>query len=131
MVIIPLLSFNISQKRHSKADSLLLRQIQTIILESLTNDSFTVCMLCHEIGISGTQLRRKMQALTGKSPNQYIRFQRLQEAARLINEEQLNVSEAAYKAGFNNMSYFTKCFQAEFGIRPSCYQNIILNSTEK
>jgi len=45
----------------------------------------------------------------------------LQKAARLIRDEQQGVSEAAYQVGFNSMSYFAKCFQEEFGIRPSEY----------
>lgn len=130
MFIIPLLLCNISPNRQSRSDRLFLMHLHTIIQEHLTNDALNVCMLCHETGISGTQLRRKMLALTGKSPNQYIRYRRLQEAARLIHEEELNVSEAAYQAGFNSMSYFSKCFRKMFGMRPSEYHYKILNSTQ-
>ena len=73
--------------------------------------------------MSGTQLRRKMNALIGQSPNQFIRTMRLKEAARLIKEEMKAVSEAAYLAGFNSLSYFSKCFKEEFGELPSEYWN--------
>jgi methylphosphotriester-DNA--protein-cysteine methyltransferase len=51
--------------------------------------------------------------------NLYLRSFRLKEAGRLIREEQQGVSEAAYKVGFNSLSYFSKCFKEEFGYSPS------------
>ena len=92
-----------------------------IITDNLSDEQFDVQQFSREIGMSGTQLRRKMNALTGQSPNHFIRSKRLKEAARLIREEQQTVSEAAYQSGFNSLSYFSKCFQEEFGKLPSEY----------
>ena len=94
-------------------------KVHEIIQENLQNEQFGVEQFSRQIGMSGTQLRRKMNGLTGQSPNQYIRTIRLREAARLIREENQTVSEAAYQSGFNNLSYFSKCFQEEYGSLPS------------
>jgi response regulator RpfG family c-di-GMP phosphodiesterase len=102
-------------------DKRFLERITTIIEEHMRNEDFNVKQFGFLIGISGTQLRRKMNALIGQSPNQFIRTMRLKEAARLIKEEMKAVSEAAYLAGFNSLSYFSKSFKEEFGKLPSEY----------
>ena len=97
------------------------KRINQLIHKNLDNNRFNIKQFCKAIGMSATQLRRKINALTGQSPNRFIRSQRLKEAARLIREEQQNVSEAAYQVGFNSLSYFSKCFREEFGKLPSEY----------
>jgi DNA-binding response OmpR family regulator len=103
-------------------DKRFFERITTIIEESMNNEDFNVRQFSYLVGMSGTQLRRKMNALTGQSPNQFIRTMRLKEAARLIKEELSSVSEAAYLVGFNSLSYFSKCFKKEFGKLPSEYR---------
>jgi len=56
------------------------------------------------------------------SPVEFIRFLRLQHSAKLLNKSEINVSEAAFKSGFNDLSYFTKCFKKQFGITPRNYR---------
>jgi DNA-binding response OmpR family regulator/anti-sigma regulatory factor (Ser/Thr protein kinase) len=102
-------------------DKRFVERITKIIEENMSNEEFDIKQFSHLIGMSGTQLRRKMNALIGQSPNQFIRTLRLNEAARLIKEEMKAVSEAAYLAGFNSLSYFSKCFKEEFGKLPSEY----------
>ena len=74
-----------------------------------------------ELGISRAYLYKKMMALTGKSPLEFIRTIQLQHAAQLLETSQLTVSEIAYKVGFNNPKYFTKYFKEEFNVLPSNY----------
>jgi signal transduction histidine kinase/ligand-binding sensor domain-containing protein/DNA-binding response OmpR family regulator len=102
-------------------DRRFLERTTEIVKENLGNEKFNVKLFCFLLGMSRTQLNRKMSALTGHSPNQFIRSMRLKEAARLIKEEMNSVSEAAYTSGFNNLSYFSKCFKEEFGKLPSEY----------
>jgi AraC-like DNA-binding protein len=64
-----------------------------------------------------------LQALTGKSPLEFIRVIRLQHAAQLLEKSQLTVSEVAYKVGFNNPKYFAKYFREEFNVLPSAYSS--------
>ena len=53
------------------------------------------------------------------TPNDYLRKARLKRAAELLLDDRLNVSEVAYRVGFEDLSYFSKCFKAYFGIAPS------------
>ena len=89
-----------------------LKRIKEIIEENLNNNLFGVSDLAFGAGVSQPQLYRKLIALTGYSPNHYIRHIRLKHAARLLSNGTGNVSEIAYRVGFNNQSYFAKCFKA-------------------
>lgn len=95
--------------------------VNEVIKEFLDDSDFSVTMLCKKVGYSRPQLYRKLQALYGLSPSDYIREVRLREAARLLELKAGNVSEIAYKTGFNNLSYFSKVFQDRFGMVPSAY----------
>ncbi len=96
-------------------------EVRKIILQHLDDPDFSVPVLCKKIGCSRPQLYRKLQALYSLSPSDYIREVRLQEAAKLLDQKTGNVSEIAYKTGFNNLSYFSKVFQERFGQQPSAY----------
>jgi len=102
----------------SQNDSFLENVIQTIDI-NLSNEYFSVEMLCREIGVSERQLQRKLKEITQKSPNQLISTIRLNLAKELILSTQDTISEIAFKTGFSNPSYFSKCFKKEFGVSPS------------
>ena len=70
---------------------------------------------------SKSQLYRKMILLTGKSPNNFIKEFRLNEALTLLNKNIGNVSEIAFETGFSSPSFFAKCFQKRHGLSPSDY----------
>ncbi|HMG88580.1 MAG TPA: two-component regulator propeller domain-containing protein [Chryseolinea sp.] len=91
------------------------------ILERLSDEDLSVESLAEDIGISQTQLYRKVSGLTGLSVNQLIRKLRLQRAAQLIAQKWGPVSQVAYEVGFSNLSYFSKVFKEEFGMVPSEY----------
>ena len=71
--------------------------------------------------MSRMQLLRKIRALTGQAPGEFIRTTRLKRAAQLLDKKFGNVAEICYEAGFNNLSYFSKCFREFYGILPSDY----------
>lgn len=73
------------------------------------------------VGHSKSQLYRKMMLLTGKSPNTFIKDYRLNEAVKLLNKNEGNISEIAFETGFSSPSYFSKCFQKKYGHFPSGY----------
>src|SRR6185437_10175912 len=73
------------------------------------------------IGCSRSQFYRKLVSLTGKSPNTFLKEYRLHEARRLLDRQTRNVSEVAFETGFNSPSYFSKCFQQQYGRTPSDY----------
>jgi AraC-like DNA-binding protein len=90
------------------------------IAESRYSDyTFGVDCLSREIGISKPQLYRKVSAITGRSPVSFIRDIRLQKALSLLKENKYNISEIAMEVGYNNPSYFSKCFHEKYGINPS------------
>jgi AraC-like DNA-binding protein len=75
--------------------------------------------LCRDIGFSRSQLYRKVKAVTGRSPVEFIRDLRLTKALSLIKENRYNLSEVALEIGFNSPSYFSKCFREKFGVKAS------------
>jgi len=69
--------------------------------------------------MSRMQLFRKLKALTNQNPSEFIRTIRLKRAAQLIKKKFGNVAEITYEVGFNNLSYFAKCFKELYGLSPS------------
>jgi len=107
--------------RVSDLDKQFLQKAQEFIESKLTNSELNVVILNRELGTSNSMLYRKITNLTGMSPVEYIRFIRLQNAAKMLQGDDVNVSEAAYSSGFNDLSYFSKCFKKQFGISPKQY----------
>ena len=95
-----------------------LELLTDIIKKNLTNEKFTVDVLAAEMAVSRSNLRRKIIGVTGLAPNDYIRLVRLKVAAELLKEGKYRVSEVCYLIGFSNHSYFSTCFQKQFGILP-------------
>lgn len=102
-------------------DNQFIQRIRAVIDAHLSESNFDVDGLCKELGISRTNLHRKLKALTGTSATEFIRKIRLQRAAQLVQQNTLTVSEIAYQVGFESLSYFSKSFQEEFGMSPSEY----------
>jgi len=111
-------SDNPNPKQFLKNGSLLEDVLQCID-NHLSNEFFSVEVLCEEIGTSERQLQRKLKLTTNKSPNQLIRSVRLHRAKELILNNKGNIVEIAFQTGFSDPSYFAKCFKKEFGITPS------------
>ncbi len=107
----------------SSIDKEILDNIVAQIEKHISESDFSVQSLIDIVNMSQDQLYRKIKALSGLSINHFIRKVRLNKAAKLIAEGRYSISEVVYKVGFNNPSYFTKCFKAEFGMSPSDYIN--------
>ncbi len=102
-------------------DEKLIKNAIACVEENVSDPDFSVEELSHKLGMSRVHLYKKLLSLTGKSPIEFIRTIRLQQAAQLLEKSQLSVSEVAYKVGFNNPKYFTKYFKEEYQILPSLY----------
>jgi AraC-like DNA-binding protein len=100
-------------------DDKFIKRITEIIDQHISDTTFGVELFAREAGMSVPQLYRKLNALTGFTPNDLIRDMRLQHAADLLKQRSGNVADAAYQSGFNNMSYFSKCFKDKFGSTPT------------
>jgi tetratricopeptide (TPR) repeat protein/AraC-like DNA-binding protein len=99
-------------------DQLFIRKLVEIVVANLGNENFGVNELAHESGMSRARLNRKLNAITKKSINQFIREVRLQKALEMLQNESLTVSEVAFKVGFNSPNYFNTCFHEYFGYPP-------------
>ncbi len=75
----------------------------------------------NELACSKSQIYRKMMSLMGQSPNSFIKEYRLNRSKDLLRKKSGNISEIAFDSGFSSPSYFSKCFQKEYGIKPSEY----------
>ena len=102
-------------------DDKILRKVMEVIDQQIGNPSFSVEMLAEEMAMSAVQLYRKVKWLTGYTPNELIRNMRLERAASLMAQQIGSVAEIAYRVGFQNMSYFAKCFRQKFDKTPSEY----------
>ena len=99
----------------------LMERIMRSVNEHLGDPDFNVERLTADVGISRAQLHRKMKEMTGISTGDFIRNLRLEQAARLIKENKINVTQVAYSVGFNNQSHFSTVFRKHFGVSPSEY----------
>ncbi|WP_197276737.1 tetratricopeptide repeat protein [Mangrovimonas sp. ST2L15] len=93
--------------------------METEVEINLNNEQFGVEKLAQNIGMSRSNLHRKLQKLTGQSISQFIREYRLKRGLEYLKKENATVSEVAFKVGFNSPSYFTSCFIDFFGYAPS------------
>ncbi|MBN3521077.1 DUF4242 domain-containing protein [Algoriphagus lutimaris] len=75
----------------------------------------------HSLGLSKTLMYRNMIRLTGKSPNNFLRKYRLDQALDEITKQEKSLTEIAFESGFNSVNYFSKCFKKQFGTLPSSY----------
>lgn len=106
------------------ADQAFLTRVLTAIEENLENAAFDVEDLGRAVGLSRSQLHRRLRALTNKPPTLLIRSIRLQRAASMLSGQAGSVSEVAYRVGFNSQAYFAKCFREEFGVSPREHQRL-------
>ena len=107
------------EKKLSIIDSKFMSKVNEVIEKHLSEEEFSIEEFGSEVGMSRSQLHRKLRALVGKSPSQYVRTVRLARAKKMIEEEKGNISEVAYSVGFSSPAYFSKCFKEEFGYPPS------------
>jgi signal transduction histidine kinase/DNA-binding NarL/FixJ family response regulator len=107
----------------TSVDKELIKNALGHIEKNLGNVSYSVEQLSKDLFMDRTGLYRKLSVITGQTPSEFIRSVRLKKAALLLKSG-LPVSEVASRVGFGTTSYFTKCFQEEFGVKPSQYKNI-------
>ena len=100
------------------ADDRLFARWEEVVKEHIDNPELSVQQLSDEVGISRVHLNRKVKERYGVSPNIFLKTFRLKQAAYLLIHNDVNISEVAYKVGFNSHSYFTTSFHEYFGMSP-------------
>lgn len=97
----------------------LIDELKIFILENINEFSLNGESIGKRFGMSRMQVHRKIKSLTSLSTSEYIRTIRLEKAAELLEEDELNVSEVAYKTGFSSPSHFSRVFKQKYGKAPS------------
>lgn len=103
------------------ADEKFMQKALEIVEKNLSNPGFSVEELSRELFMNRVSVYRRIYAITGQPPIEFIRGVRLQRAAYLLTQTEMNITEVAYEVGFNNPKYFTKYFKMTYGMLPSAY----------
>jgi len=107
----------------NSADEQFLTRVNEIIERNIANEDFSIDLLAEELCISRSGLFAKIKTLAEITPNELIQLIRLKKAAEYIVQKEFRINEIAYMVGFNNPSYFSKCFLKQFGVRPMDFVN--------
>lgn len=103
-------------------DDIFIKNLHELLEKQYENESFTIPEVAKGVGMSETQLRRKVHALLNTTPQLYLRQFRLKKAYHLIKMTDLSIREIAMATGFNDPAYFSNIFLEEFGERPSDFR---------
>jgi len=114
----------------TKADEEFMEKVNTVVEQNLDNIEFSIGQLSHAMNVSHSSLLRKIKGISGLTVNEYIRLLRLKKAALLLEENKYRINEICTLTGFNNPSYFTKCFYKQFGVLPKDFINRDKNSEQ-
>jgi signal transduction histidine kinase/DNA-binding response OmpR family regulator len=99
-----------------------IKHLESILEEHISDSQFNTQDFADKMNMSRMQLHRKLKTLFGVSASQFIRNERLKAAAELLKQKDVTISDVAYKVGFNDVGYFSKCFKKLYHLIPSDYQ---------
>lgn len=102
-------------------DEQFLEKVGAVMNEHLTDADFSADAFASALGMSRMQLHRKLKSLLNMSTSEFIRNERMKSAIALLDNGHFSVSEVAYAVGFNDVSYFSKCFKAQYCVTPTEY----------
>lgn len=105
-----------------ETDRKLREQLDAWMQAHIDDPKLTIDACAEHFGYGRTNFFKKVKQLTGMTPNEYIRQQRMNVAIELLKDTRLTVAEVAYKVGFEDQYYFSKSFKSYFGISPSQYR---------
>jgi len=109
-------------------DEILMQKIMTLIKENIDDSNLNVEMLADAVGISRVHMHRKLKELTNQSARDFIKSVRMKQAAYILTNKKLTISEVAFAVGFSNLSHFSSSFKSFYGVSPKEY--IKNNATE-
>jgi AraC-like DNA-binding protein len=104
--------------RSLNVDQAMINKLAGIVLTNLQDENFGVEKLAKEAGMSRVTVHRKIKSFKGQSVSQFIREIRLQKAIKMLEDNEGNVAEIAFKVGFGSPTYFIKCFHDYYGFPP-------------
>ncbi|MBL0358217.1 MAG: response regulator [Chitinophagaceae bacterium] len=107
-----------TESNEHKTEDEFVKKVREAIEVHLQDANFTVEQLCKLVFMSHSQLHRKLDALTGCSPNKFIRIIRLNKAKELLKNPANSIASIAFDSGYNDPGYFARVFKQEFGLTP-------------
>lgn len=100
-------------------DKTLMDRVMKVVNENLSNPMLSVDLVAREVGMSRTQLYRRMKNITGLPASDFIRNLRLRQAARLLKKKELTITQVAYMVGFTSQTHFSTMFKKLYGVSPT------------
>lgn len=113
---------NLPEPEFVQLDKLLLEKAVKAVEDNLTEPDFDVTALADAMNMSRSTLTRKLKAITGRTPLDFIRNIKMKHARHMLEDKDKSVTEVAATLGYFNRKYFTTCFKEEFGMTPSEFQ---------
>lgn len=105
-------------KKTSEKNQEFMKSVYDFMEKNIMNGDLDVALLCRHLLVSRTKLYSRIKEITGKTPNEIFRHYKLNKAAKLLKEGNLNVSEISEKSGFSSIAYFSRTFKKHFGVSP-------------
>lgn len=96
-------------------------RLDYLIAQNLSAPNLTVDFLADKVRMGHTRFYGRVKEVTGMPPNRYLMQERMRVAAQMLLEGEANISEVAFSVGFQDQSYFSKCFKKAYGVTPSKY----------
>lgn len=119
---------NLPEPEFVQLDKLLLEKAVKAVEDNLTEPDFDVTALADAMNMSRSTLTRKLKAITGRTPLDFIRNIKMKHARHMLEDKDRSVTEVAATLGYFNRKYFTTCFKEEFGMTPSEFQKSAASS---
>jgi DNA-binding response OmpR family regulator len=111
-----------TQEEKKNIEGEFLEKLKNLVIEKYNGNDVSIPEIAQELGFSRSSLYRKVKAVTGSSISHFVKRVRLNKAAKLLLENKLNISEAAYETGFNDLKHFRASFKEQFGTSPSKFK---------
>lgn len=115
----------------SLVDRRFLEKLTSLVEDNIATQDVDMAFVTDKMNMSHSTCYRKVKALTGMSPNEFIRKIKLMNSAKLILDGEYNITQIAYMTGFNNLSAFRRAFKIEFGVLPSEYADMKKTTNNK
>ena len=114
-------SSNVAEIQFESSDEQFMKRVMEIVNANISNSEFNITQMVDEVGMSRTQLHRKLKELTGFSAARFMQNIRMQQAMKLLKEKRVNVSQIAYSVGFASQTHFSTTFKQYYGVSPTEY----------
>ena len=119
------------KSNYGNENELFLYKIKSTIESNINDRNFNYDSFALKLDVSKSTLHRKINKLTGLTPCELIASYRIKLAMQMLTNDMYNISEIAYKVGFNDPKYFSRCFRNQSGLNPKKYRESVLLKREK